>query len=941
MTPRTSPRARGAAGVSLLAAVALAATAVTLPARAAESGPARAAIDQSPTIVGLGDSYMSGEGVMYANHNFSSKDPSDKDSNWQTGAGFIGGDVGTPSDPTQVGNTWLSVFGDANGFPTTGGRESIPFCDRSFAAAMNIGVGWNSVNLACSGAVLGTVPRTKNDLFKPGIDFAEYDNPAPFVAKGYGQARMLQDYAARNGNVRAVVLSIGGNDFGFGKIASACIQGNNAWSRCENDKDVQAIIEAGVPAAEESVAQSIHNITQAMAAAGYDQHDWKLIYQNPPLPVGPGSDTKYSDSGGPLSDRNVIGGCGLYNSTLNWITGTVYPQLTAAMKNGVRRAKSDLGKTQVTILDTTDTFAGHRLCGKQTQGATAYRKGQAGKTPPWQADNGQGTEWVTYISRTEMLRGNIYQQQMPLHPNYWGQRALASCVAAALAYRGAFQVSCTQDGTALDREGRPAMKLGDPDMLWIMATGRPVIQGVPNPGRTLSVDPVGTFAPDVEYAYSYQWYEDGAEIPGATDATYTPTLADLYSRITVKVTAAMLGSETVSDQSLSVRISDFEVVQPPSVSGDEKVGATLTADPGAYNPSPPDSVAYQWARDGHAVSGATAATYALTGPDQGHRMSVQVTAERSGYAPITLNTAQSGVIGEGQLSLSGTPTAAGETVVGQTLAADTTAVTVTPQPDRVTYQWYRDGAAVTGARQQTYDLTGDDVGARLSVLVSGHKEGYREVASQQSAPTGVVTRGTIRALKVPEIRYVDPMQALTPIPGRRIAYGRDTEIDLTGVFSQWTNTPDVIWYRDTGSGPQPIPGTGGSEYHPVAADFGARLSARITTTDPGYEEATAVTDTYLVVQGKRQVAQAPTLTRKAKVGRVLTATKARFSPGTSRVTYRWLRNGKRIRGALGRHYRPVRADRGTRLRVQAKAAETTRYAARTVKSAPSRPVRRR
>ena len=44
---------------------------------------------------------------------------------------------------------------------------------------------------------------------------------------------------------------------------------------------------------------------------------------------------------------------------------------------------------------------------------------------------------------------------------------------------------------------------------------------------------------------------------------------------------------------------------------------------------------YQWLRDGAAVQGATSSTYRLAPSDQGRRMSVRVTAEKSGHQPGT------------------------------------------------------------------------------------------------------------------------------------------------------------------------------------------------------------------------------------------------------------------------------------------------------------------
>ncbi|WP_062388231.1 CAP domain-containing protein [Demequina iriomotensis] len=60
----------------------------------------------------------------------------------------------------------------------------------------------------------------------------------------------------------------------------------------------------------------------------------------------------------------------------------------------------------------------------------------------------------------------------------------------------------------------------------------------------------------------------------------------------------------------------------------------------------------------------------------------------------------------------------------------------------------------------------------------------------------------------------------------------------------------------------------------------------------------------------------PTLSGKKKVGSVLTAKSGSWSPTPSTVTYRWLRDGKRIDGAGGRTYRVTKADRGHTITVK-------------------------
>lgn len=69
--------------------------------------------------------------------------------------------------------------------------------------------------------------------------------------------------------------------------------------------------------------------------------------------------------------------------------------------------------------------------------------------------------------------------------------------------------------------------------------------------------------------------------------------------------------------------------EAPSISGTPKVGRTLTADPGTWDPADV-TVAYQWLRNGEPIEGATSERYRVTRDDQGAALSVRVTATAEG-----------------------------------------------------------------------------------------------------------------------------------------------------------------------------------------------------------------------------------------------------------------------------------------------------------------------
>lgn len=68
----------------------------------------------------------------------------------------------------------------------------------------------------------------------------------------------------------------------------------------------------------------------------------------------------------------------------------------------------------------------------------------------------------------------------------------------------------------------------------------------------------------------------------------------------------------------------------PVLEGGSTVGSTLSFTPGRWN-GHPDSVTYQWLRNGAPIEGATATSYEMVGADLGRTLSVRSTAHTQGY----------------------------------------------------------------------------------------------------------------------------------------------------------------------------------------------------------------------------------------------------------------------------------------------------------------------
>ena len=165
-------------------------------------------------------------------------------------------------------------------------------------------------------------------------------------------------------------------------------------------------------------------------------------------------------------------------------------------------------------------------------------------------------------------------------------------------------------------------------------TGLPGISGTPQVDQTLTVDtsPIDDEDGLTNVSYRYQWIVGGADISGATGASYTLTAAEEGQTIQVRVsfTDDRNNAETLtSAATVAVAAApNRDATGAPTVGGTPQVEQTLTADT-----SPIDdedgltnvSYRYQWIADGTDIEGATGSSYELTSSEQGQTIQVRVT----------------------------------------------------------------------------------------------------------------------------------------------------------------------------------------------------------------------------------------------------------------------------------------------------------------------------
>ena len=491
------------------------------------------------------------------------------------------------------------------------------------------------------------------------------------------------------------------------------------------------------------------------------------------------------------------------------------------------------------------------------------------------------------------------------------------------------RVTVTDDGSnaavlTSEATGAVGAYVGSP------ATGLPVISGIVQVGRTLTVDTSGIADADglAKVNYAYQWQSDGIAISGATSSTYQLNDAENARTISVQV---IFTDDAGNDEILTSATTG--VVAPrtnapatglPAISGTVEVGQTLTVSTSAI--ADPDGLtkatyAYQWLADGLAIAGATESSYVLTDNEQGKTIIVLVSfVDDAGYPESLASMAAGAAAATPNAPATGVPTISGTVKVGGILTVNTDGIS---DDDGMTgvvygYQWLADGTAIAGATESSYVLTDSEQGRTISVQVSFVDDaGYAE--SVTSSATGAVIAGTnTPATGVPTISGTAQVGETLTASISAIA---DAD-GLTGASYAYQ------WLADGAV----IAGATGASYVLTTSDRGTFVTVRVSfTDDAGYDETVSSSATGEVAARPNTPATGvPTISGTAEVGQLLTAGTAGIvdANGLTRVSYayQWLADGTVIAGSTGRNYVPKEHDKGKAISVRVSFTDDDGYA---------------
>ncbi|WP_447002662.1 GDSL-type esterase/lipase family protein [Saccharothrix isguenensis] len=344
------------------------AAAIAISAAALTATEARAAEPALPAaVVSLGDSYISGEAGRWRGNGL--ENSGDK---WGT-------DLATKCDANGCTTTPQWIYGDTH--------TATNMCHRSTSAEIISAAIPNAtpVNLACSGATTHDVRDGDAARHQPN------------------QLDLLRA-TVREYDVKLVVLSVGGNDLGFGDIIADCVKGYLLGYACAPTWDPKVTAKLDQLRLDvNATVRAIKEVLNAAQGAG----TYQFVLQSYPAPMPAARNFRIPEEG----PRFSVGGCPVWDADANWARQQLVPTLAAQLKR-VAAARA------VRFLDLQSAYDGRGVCATDSQQA---QQGNSAANPL----PGTTAEWVRWVVSGHTAQGD---QQESMHPNFYGQRALGACL---------------------------------------------------------------------------------------------------------------------------------------------------------------------------------------------------------------------------------------------------------------------------------------------------------------------------------------------------------------------------------------------------------------------------------------------------------------------------------------------------------------------------------
>lgn len=260
--------------------------------------------------------------------------------------------------------------------------------------------------------------------------------------------------------------------------------------------------------------------------------------------------------------------------------------------------------------------------------------------------------------------------------------------------------------------------------------------------------------------------------------------------------------------------------QTVRVTGSPAVGNVLRAYTGTWPTG--TSVTYQWEVNGVPILGATRSSYVPVSANLNKQLRVTVTGTKAFSLTKSYTSDLTSRVYISYIKAIGPVTVSGVLTTGSLLFAspgvwDVAGVTVFRH-------WMRNGIDIPGWQGvgHVYQLTAEDVGAKISVRTVAGKYSYRNSAPVVSAETGIITKAPILTTKAPVITGVARVgQVLSTTAGSWNVIGLSVKYQ---------------WYV----GGVAVPGATYKTFTPALAQAGKTLTAKVSVSRSGYVSASAL-----------------------------------------------------------------------------------------------------
>ena len=246
------------------------------------------------------------------------------------------------------------------------------------------------------------------------------------------------------------------------------------------------------------------------------------------------------------------------------------------------------------------------------------------------------------------------------------------------------------------------------------------------------------------------------------------------------------------------------------------------------------TIAYEWLRDGSAISDAAGSSYMLTQADVGRNISLRYSYnDNAGTAESVTSAATAAVQNVNDIPI-GSVSISGQVKVGSTLSANSASLSDADGLGVLSYQWLRDGETISQATSSAYRITADDYRHQISVRVTYTDDfGQNEsVTSTETVSVGPTHNGTTGSDVITGTAESD---VITGLAGNDWIFGTGGNDALYGGAGN-----DTI---DDGTGDDTIDGGSGVDTlkrdYAFATDYSLTLEINLksgTTSSPNFPE---------------------------------------------------------------------------------------------------------